>query len=71
MLSGKSGDLDDRSQAFCAQHFGLFLFSVPDRSPLEIGTKRALCGPLRERTVMTESEFLSAMFARCHGSIPS
>jgi hypothetical protein len=46
VLSRKSRNLDDRSQAFRAQHFGLFSFSVPDRGPLQVGFKRALGGPL-------------------------
>jgi hypothetical protein len=70
-FSRKSRNLDDRSQAFGAQHFGLFPFSIPDRGPLQVGFKSASRGPLGERAVMTEGEFLSAMFAGCHCSIPS
>jgi hypothetical protein len=70
-LAGKSRNLDDGSQAFGAQHFGLFSFPVPDRGPLQVGFKGALCGPLRERAVVTEGDFLAAMFAGCHCSIPS
>jgi hypothetical protein len=70
-MQGKSSDLDDRSQAFGAQHFGLLPFSMPDRDPLKVGFKGALRGPFRKRTVMTEGKCFPAMFAFCHCQIPS
>jgi hypothetical protein len=68
---GRLSNLDGRSQTFGAQHLRLFLLSLPNGHFLQVGLERSPRGSLGKRTIVSEGQSFTALFALCHCQIPS